>query len=98
LNVHIYSKGSRAVWHTWLVAEDSLDNLKLLPPLSYLSLDRDPFLVAETSQFMSLYNHFLVHLVYPGVDDVVCDGVNGPLFDIILADIKQLGYLREFEA
>ena len=65
-----------------------LHSLESFFPCLYFRQDCVPFFFFKFSKHMSLDHDLLILLVYLGVNDLVLDGVNGPVFYVVLGDVE----------
>lgn len=71
--------------------------LELFFPELDFGLDGLPLGGLDFAHYVALDDDLLVPLVDFGVDDLVLDRFNRPLFDAVLVNVQQLGQLAVFE-
>jgi hypothetical protein len=61
----------------------------LLPSVN-LALDSLPFFGLDALEHVGLYNDFFVHLIDFGVNHLVGDGFDGPVFNVLFFDLQEV--------
>ena len=70
---------------------------KSLAPLDNLVLNLLPFLSFDLTQLVRFDNDFLILLVNLGVDDLLTNGFNSPLLNLVGGQVKQSSQLGVLE-